>query len=768
MPSLPPELAASATPGLIAIVVALGLLAAIPGVAVIHTLLARPRPLDVLVLGAPLGYAAVAFATYVWNLVPYERWFDPPALLPVVLGWVTVMGVCRRGLGSARSRGLWIDRAPGEGEGAEALGVALLTGGVFAVYFLGFERDLFAFTGANRGVALAARVPVGEFWELVDAPRALALDPERQTHGAIALLSVLPATLEFLGVRAAFAGLYAGLAACVHVGARRAGASGLGALAASLVAALHPAFLDAPTADVSHVALGASALLFAVLMTLRQPGAGTAASTGEPGGAEGRLAPLGVGVLAALVVGTAHALLFALPAAAVLLWTGVAPVRRRRFAGWAALGLAVGLAPFLVRHALALGHPFAVEAGTWGPGTAHTFAGATFEYPGLLNRPFHPEWVRTPHVPLPAFLHAALHLAGATGTILLGVAAVGLGGLPRGVRVAAALWILPGLVLLFPVEAALEASREQVVLVWAAPALVAVAFGVDALRGARRSTAWATVGVVVLLATVAGRAVVEVYVPPDDRFNDRWPHLREEAEGEMDAALDRAAWLRPWPRWEADGRDLAGEVRAAAEDLAEPTWAMRGASPREHMLWETDPRAYALLSAPAERSPRPGSFLPPRTPGERVVVDLAVPWPGEAGPSVRAAFPEERNVSGFERPRIYDLRLDWLPYAPNLHLFRSARAPWDAWVVLSGPVAPELPGTVRTVARDLVTAPEAPEVDALFHALHGTELVVPMPPESRLHLVEVVSAEPPRVQRWTVLPTKPGEPPKVLGPYLMR
>jgi len=767
--SLPPDLISAALPGLLSVGAAVLLLAILPGVVVAHSLFARPRPLDVLVLGPPLGFAAVALLSYAWNLVPFDDHFTPPAALPVVLGWATLMILCRAGIGSIRARGLWLDRPPGEGEAAEAIGIASLSVLVFGAYFLAYDRDLFAFTGMHRLVAVAARVPVGEFWTLAGRTPSLATDPGAAPHGVVALLSVLPTVLGFLGVRVAFAGLHAGLAAAVHVGARRAGASGGGALAAFSVAALHPAFLDTPTASAAHVALAASAVAFAVLLSQRQPGAGTAASVGAPGPAPGWTAALGTGAVAALAVGSHHALLLSLPALGVLAWRGVAPVRRARFTAVAALGVGLGLVPFLVHHSLAFGSPLAIEAAPGAVPTTHAVAGLTFEYGGLLNRPFHDTFVRTPHNLLPSFLQSGLWIGRTTGTLLLGVAALGLARLPAGVRASAALWIVPGVLLLAPQEAWFEPDKQQLYTVWAAPALLAIAVGVDELRGPRGKAGWGVVGLLMVLGTVAGRGLVEVDAQVDDRFNERWPHLREELDGETDATPTRTAWVWPWPQWESEGRPLEGRLRAAAEDLARPDWAQRGAGPREHMLWETTPTAYGLFHVPRSLEPRPVNWLPPKGPADRVVVDLAVPWPGEAGPAVRAAWPEERNVSGFERPRTYDLRLPWLPYPPALYMFRSARAPWDSYVVVSGPASDVLPRLAESAPEVVAaaTAPEAPEVDALFHSLKGTELVVPLPAGSRLHLVEIVSAVPWRAQEWIVPAPDPGEAPEVSGPHLV-
>jgi hypothetical protein len=207
------------------------------------------------------------------------------------------------------------------------------------------------------------------------------------------------------------------------------------------------------------------------------------------------------------------------------------------------------------------------------------------------------------------------------------------------------------------------------------------------------------------------------------------------------------------------------------EDLAEPDWSMRDVSPREQMLWMTIPKTYGLFLQPRDREPRPLKFMPPKSVSKRVIVELSAPWPGEAGPSVRAAEPDELNVSGFEKPRLYgNLELPWLPYPPNLRMFRSPRAPWDAYVVLSGP-APDMLAQLAVDFPELAanaTVPEHPAVDPMFHSLKGTQLVVAVPDGARLHLVEILSVEPSRIQRWTVIPAGPGEQPRITGPHPMR
>jgi hypothetical protein len=727
----------AAAPAVLGLGAALLVLAFLPGIVVAHTLFSRPRPLDVLVLGPALGFAAVAFGAYVWNLVPGVAGL--PGWAPLVLGLTTVLVASRAGLTSLRQRGVWLDAAPGEGEAAEAIGVTLLAAAVFAGFFVGFDRDLFAFDALHRAVAIATRVAVGDVWELSGTTPQLLTENYGATHGVVALLSPLPSVLGFLGMRAAHAGLHVGLAGAVYVGARRAGASGLGAMLGFAVASLHPVLVDPTDTASGHAALAVTAVAFAAMLSIRQPGAGTAASTNAPGPGSSRVAAIGAGWVLALAVGAFHPLVLSLPGVAVLVWTGVAPTQRWRFSGLLLLGLATGLAPFVLHH---------VAVGALEPSLV------SMTDPSHWNWPVHHTMVRSPHRLLPGFIAGPLGVSIASGSVLVGLVAVGLVRLPPGVRLASALFLVPPLLLL-PYEGA---SSPQFLVPWAAPLLLAAAFGLDGVRGAAGKTGWTVVGAAVLAAAIGGRGVLEVDVPVDPRAeaNDvDWP----EVAGEREALRDRVAWVWPWPQWAGDGRGLAERLTSAAEDLAQPGWSSRRASPREQVDWQVSAVNYGFVSKQLIRDEKPPPLDGVHPLAPRVVVDLAVPWPTD-GPGVRLARADERNVNGFEKPRRYGLDLPWLPYKPDLHMFRSPGSPRDSYVVLSNPKV-----VIDPRAMSLDAQPAAsPPVNSLFHSLKGVEVVVVVPEGTRLHLVYVPSSDPSHIWRWIVTSEEADDEPTVRGP----
>jgi hypothetical protein len=266
------------------------------------------------------------------------------------------------------------------------------------------------------------------------------------------------------------------------------------------------------------------------------------------------------------------------------------------------------------------------------------------------------------------------------------------------------------------------------------------------------------VGAVVLLGAIGGRGLLEVDVPIDPR-PEASVGERPELPGELDALRDGLAWVWPWPQWNRDGRALTERVTSAAEDLAAPGWTSRRASPRERVDWHISAVNYGFRSKQLVRDEEAPPLDGAHSAAPRVVVDLAIPWSTE-GPAVRLARQDERNVSGFEKPRRYELELTWLPYAPDLHMFRSPRSPRDAYVVLANP---ENVTDRDAIALGAEPAPP-PGVNSLFHALRGTELVVVVPEGTRLHLVDVPSADPSQIRRWTVTSHGSDEEPTIRGP----
>ena len=171
----------------------------------------------------------------------------------------------------------------------------------------------------------------------------------------------------------------------------------------------------------------------------------------------------------------------------------------------------------------------------WRPTFAHSFAGAEFQFNGLLNWPFHDELVRTPHFGHPTFMLWPLITIKSLGIPVAALAVVGAVALVRRRR-------FEGLVLLywylayyglFFFQENWEELKQTFMALHLFPLVAFVAYGllwiVEGYRVRRRWIALAATAVV-LTTGVLCAGLVEV--PADERWYYRFPHA-----GANDAGL---------------------------------------------------------------------------------------------------------------------------------------------------------------------------------------------------------------------------------------
>ncbi len=297
---------------------------------------------------------------------------------------------------------------------------------------------------------------------------------------------------------------------------------------AGLVAALHPYLFRIPGLDENLFSLAVTSFVVFLLATGRRP-----------------FLPI-VGFAAAYAIAIRHEDVLFLPA--IVWWVA----RRHGLrALWSLLvALAVGIAPTLIRHAVAMGSLFAHESFLQHPEPfAHRFLGIPFEWRGLLNFPFHPEVVRTPPNPYPSGLMLPLVLARTSGYAFCAIALLGLVRLFRRDRVVGwftLLWMAPLWLLLSVVEHWDYPSKMSIPVVMLNPVFLWFASGLDGLGHFHpvRLGRLALAAALVVAALSALNAIPSSLFPADPRYLERYPCPRNDAP---DAVAMQRQWLADVP-----------------------------------------------------------------------------------------------------------------------------------------------------------------------------------------------------------------------------
>lgn len=202
-----------------------------------------------------------------------------------------------------------------------------------------------------------------------------------------------------------------------------------------------------------------------------------------------------------------------------------------RGAGLFAFGALLTILPITYWKEFAFGSPFAHPSQFshfqgFRPIFEHTFFGLKFFFNGLLNFPFHTEWVRTPHFPFPVFLLIPLVVTTAIGLVGVGTGFLGLRPLLREHR-RTALMALAWLIITYLFWAFQENWEElkmSFLFLGMPPLFLFVAFGIGRLTaiGELRSNVLSLAAVALVLIVVTKFAFFLEF-PQDTRWYERFP-----------------------------------------------------------------------------------------------------------------------------------------------------------------------------------------------------------------------------------------------------
>jgi len=221
---------------------------------------------------------------------------------------------------------------------------------------------------------------------------------------------------------------------------------------------------------------------------------------------------------------------------------GKGGVPERRSAAWTSVawfvaGGMVTILPFLYWKQYAFGSPlmhpsqYAHFEG-FRPTFAHSFLGLRFQFNGLLNFPFHHEWVRTPHFPYPVFLMIPMVALSSFGLLLCGLAVLGVKPLAveRGRLAGVMLAWLTMTWLFWGFQENWEELKMSFLFMGLPPLLVLMVFGAArmAVIGRLKANLGAFAAFLVV-AVVLLKFAHYMDFPVDDRWYDRFPKARVNA-----------------------------------------------------------------------------------------------------------------------------------------------------------------------------------------------------------------------------------------------
>ena len=202
-----------------------------------------------------------------------------------------------------------------------------------------------------------------------------------------------------------------------------------------------------------------------------------------------------------------------------------------RGVGLFALGALLTILPITYWKEFAFGSPLAHPSQFphfqgFRPTFEHTFMGLKFFFNGLLNFPFHTQWVRTPHFPFPVFLMIPLVFITAIGLIGVGLGFLGVKPLLREHRRTALMamaWFAITCVF-WAFQENWEELKMSFLFLGLPPLFLFVAFGIGRLTaiGAIRGNFIALVSVSVVLIILTKFAFFLEF-PQDQRWYERFP-----------------------------------------------------------------------------------------------------------------------------------------------------------------------------------------------------------------------------------------------------
>ncbi|MFN7952071.1 MAG: hypothetical protein U0610_10115 [bacterium] len=393
--------------------------------------------------------------------------------------------------------------------------------------------------------ALIAGTPV-EFVDVDGSPLYTARAPQRLPHDLVQPDAFRIATkdqqigsgihhaLGFLalgraGYRFAHAFGLALAALLAFLAIEAAGVRPALALPVGALVALNPMSLALGTLNPGLVSLSLIALVFLLLLTP------------EPSW-------LAAGLVLGVLGGVRDMSIFFIPA--LFVWLATERTRGRALALFA-LGALLTIAPVMAWKSYAYGDPLAnptqyAHFEGFRPFFPHHLGPLEFPFNGLLNRPFHATWVRTPHFAFPTVLSLPLVFLRCFGAVLGAAALVGSVALiRRAPRLAALTWTWFWLFVLFLAfqENWEELKMSTVLLVFVPWGLWIGVAGEALLARATRRVALAAVTTLAALFCILPRFAGSVDLPPDTRWYERFPHAARNESGLADLPDDeRLTW----------------------------------------------------------------------------------------------------------------------------------------------------------------------------------------------------------------------------------
>ena len=455
------------------------------------------------------------------------------------------------------------------------LGLGALIGFVFLVHY---DRELFQFNCVNE----AARQLLGlsRYGTTQGYPFATNLNVRL---GNVALVG--PSFVAFAsfgprwvyGVTGALIALLAGLVGRSVFTDERA------VISTSVLSALNPYVFAIPINDenVFSWMLG-----FAILFAL----------------VHRRVPVLWLGIILGLLLGVRHIAVLVLPGIAIgLLY------QRRTLGEWLLLltstGAVCGL--WALHHDHVFGSPFTFESfREYHQDYPHSFLGQEFGFRGLLNWPFHTEWVRTPYNPYPTSILMIFWWMDRFGVLLSVAAIFGVFALRRTplrpliiVGYGALIWLQ-----LSVLESWMQPNKMGIQLVGTPALILATVAGIRwAFSTKRRCLFWC------LVSLIVGGAVslaTRIDVVPDERLYTLESTVRTEHPAYLAHERTSLSPYSPWPRID----------RITAYSPLEP---LRKISDLGFDLWNTD------SVAPAARP-----FAENKSQHIRLRIDVSKPWVG--------------------------------------------------------------------------------------------------------------------------------------------
>jgi len=202
------------------------------------------------------------------------------------------------------------------------------------------------------------------------------------------------------------------------------------------------------------------------------------------------------------------------------------------------------------------------------PTFVHNFFGTRFQFNGLLNHPFHDEWVRTPHFAFPTFLMWPLITIKSLGVLLTAVTAAGVLALFRRRAFETSLLLFWYLIMaaLFFFQENWEELKQTFMALHLFPLAAFLAGGLAwfgaGLRDWRR---WAAVAGLAGVTALAVLGVGRLDFPADTRWYERFPHAATNDSGLVELPEDlRKDWQFFYTR------ETEGEIAREKADLTRP------------------------------------------------------------------------------------------------------------------------------------------------------------------------------------------------------